>query len=300
MKSIILINKAFIILLIILCSCSKEQKNNSIEQENMNQIINTKIKGFNERPFYQIKVKSSGVNFDIRINDYPVFNFFRKSGGTNMEQPINNALLNSGKQYLTVKVYPIKGRDKIYPENKFSLILNKKNDAWIYDNEREIILTMPEIIIPKEGLPFWEYKAEFDANVPYNIEGWKNSKKIEELSDIQTKLSNIYNKLKFSIEQKNNEDFINLTKNKVEEEAVSLYEKQDEVSNGFQPEKEIVLPFNNCRIKFYGNGKLVRMETEDGESCLKTELMIDGKKEIYYYPIMFHMPSDKNEFEVIR
>ena len=31
-----------------------------------------------------------------------------------------------------------------------------------------------------------------------------------------------------------------------------------------------------------------------------SNLIIDGKKEIYYYPVFFHLPKDRNELEVIR
>lgn len=298
MKSSISINLILVNMLTFCYHC-KEHNNTKMSEINISQFVNTTIDSFTTRPLYQIKVKSSGVNFDIRINDFPIFRFFGKSGGTNIEYPINNAILNSGKQILTIKIYPIKGTKKILPTNTFSLVLNKKNDAWVYDNQREIILTMPTMIVPNEGLPYWEYKTEFDVVVPYDLCGWKNSKKIDDI-DVQKKILESYERLKNAIENKDDKLFIRLTKNKNEEEAISLYEKQEEDLIGFQKEREKVLPFDNCNIKFYGNGKLVRLETEDGESCLKTELIINGQKEIYYYPILFHMPQNSNELEIIR
>lgn len=299
MINIILIN---FLLFITFISCTKEQPSNTEIPQNskMSQSVNTQINAFTERPFYQIKIKTSGVNYDILINDFSVFSFYGNSGGTNSEYPINTGILASGKQSLTVKVYPIKGADKILPSNSFSLVINKKKDAWIFDNQREIVLTMPTMIVPESGLPYWEYKAEFDAVVPYNLQGWKNSSKLEDENNLQSRLMTAYNNLKTAIETKNNEEFIKLTKNKVDQEAISLYEKQEENANGFQAEKETVLPFDHCTMKFYGNGKLVRLEAEDGQPCLRSELIIDGKKEIYYYPVFFHLPKDRNELEVIR
>ncbi|HEX8576792.1 MAG TPA: hypothetical protein VF677_10915 [Flavobacterium sp.] len=156
------------------------------------------------------------------------------------------------------------------------------------------------MIVPKEGVPYWEFKTKFNAEVPYQLKSWKNSQKLNETSDIEGKLKTGYNKIKKAIEEKNNKEFINLTKNKTSEEAISLYEKQDESINGFQEENETILPFNNCKIKFYGNGRLVRLENEDGESCLKGRIIENGKPIEYNYPIMFHMPQNSSELEIIR
>ncbi|HEX8576791.1 MAG TPA: hypothetical protein VF677_10910 [Flavobacterium sp.] len=120
----------FIFLLIFNFSCSQNKNDNYPIKS---------ITNFNKRPYYQVKVKSSGVNFDIRINDLPVFRFFGESGGTNMEYPINTGILESGEQILTVKILPVKGRKLILPENTFSLEINKKSDAWVFDIKEKLL-----------------------------------------------------------------------------------------------------------------------------------------------------------------
>lgn len=282
-------------------ACSQKKSNDNTKlNATMDKSVNTTIDNFKERPYYQINVKSSGVNFDIRINDLPIFRFFGKAGGTNMEYPINTAILHSGKQNLTVKVYPIKGKELILPTDFFMLEINKKNDAWVFDNTREVLLSMPKMIIPDEGLPYYEYVADFKSNVPYQLKGWEDSQKLTAKSEIEKKVEIAYNKLKKTIEQKNNREFIKLTEKKISEEAISLFEKQDESQHGFQEEQEIILPFNNCKIKFYGYGKLVRLENEEGESCFKGKTVENGKPVEYSYPILFHMPQNSTELEIIR
>ncbi|PDS24371.1 hypothetical protein B0A78_07015 [Flavobacterium columnare NBRC 100251 = ATCC 23463] len=289
----------FLMMSTLTCSQKKNNDNTNINKT-MNKSVNTIIDSFKEKPYYHIKVKSSGVNFDIRINDLPIFRFFGESGGTNIEYPINTGILETGEQILTIKILPIKGKKMIAPENTFTLEINKKSDAWTFDNKREIILIIPKMEVPKEGIPYWEFKTKFNAEVPYQLSGWKNSKKLDQLPNIDKTIKDAYNKIKEAIEQKNNTNFALLTKRKTLEEAISLYEKQEKSLNGFQEEKETILPFTKCIIKFYGDGRLVRLEDEDGESCLKGETKENGKSVIYNYPILFHIPQNSNDLEIIR
>lgn len=97
MINIILIN---FLLFITLISCTKEQPSNTEipQKATMSETVNTQIDAFTERPFYQIKIKTSGVNYDILINDFSVFSFYGKSGGTNSEYPINMTFLQGHKR----------------------------------------------------------------------------------------------------------------------------------------------------------------------------------------------------------
>ncbi|MGV0922987.1 hypothetical protein [Empedobacter tilapiae] len=150
-----------------------------------------------------------------------------------------------------------------------------------------------------DNIPFWEYKAEFEAKVPYSFIGWFQSKDLSKIDNLNNLLDNAYNKIANTIENKDNVGFKKLVAKSFEVD-VMLYEKQvgDE---GFQPESEIVLPINCSKIGFYGNNRLIRYETKELESCFKTEVKLnEGKKEIYTYPIFFHIPQGSNELEVIR
>ena len=215
-----------------------------------------------------------------------------------MEFPINTGILESGDQILTIKVYPLKDNNTILPNSYFSLELNKKIDAWSFTNKREIILKIPDMIVPKEGLPYWEFQTKFSVYVPYQLTGWKNSEYIENTENIKKELNIAYEKIKNVIEKKDNSAFRLLVKNKIFEESVSLYEKQDDEITPFPEEK--ILPFTNCEIRFYGNGKLARLEDNNGESCLKSEIIKNGKSVIYTYPLFYHKPKNSSELEIIR
>ena len=108
--------------------------------------------------------------------------------------------------------------------------------------------------------------------------------------------------------------FISLAfaKSNNEIEKISLKHAQNSTINNFEnrpyylideitpcPEEKI-LPFTNCEIRFYGNGKLVRLEDNNGESCLKSEIIENGKSVIYTYPLFYHKPKNSSELEIIR
>lgn len=279
------------------------KQNNITERKTSKEMINQTnsiIEKFSARPYYQVNVKTSGVSFDIRINDFPVFTFFGKSGGTNMESPINNAILKSGTQTISVKVMPLKGRETIIKENFFSLKVNMKKDAYVFDNQREEILVFPEMVVPENGIPYWEFKATFEADVPYNLNGWMNSKNLIDQKNLENKVHSKYIELQKLINNKDNFGFSKAVKEKLNEEAISLYEKLEENPEGFQVAPEKALSISNCIMKFYGNGKLVTLENEYGESCLKTEVVEEGKTIVYTYDIFLHIPQGSDELEVIR
>lgn len=286
----------FISLLFIFYCCNG--KGNS-ENQIINQVNNVNEMKFEERPLYQVKIKSSAVGFDVRVNDFPILQYNEShGGGTEMEIPINHAILNSGKQNLKIKVFPLLGETTLRQNGVFEIELNKKVDAWIYDKSREILL--PRIVMEYDkNIPNWEYNFDFNANVPYSFEAWTNSMDLSKIENLDVLLNEAYMKLANSIESKNNNEFKELTKN-ASQVDVMLYEKQD-ASQEFQIESEKLIPMNKCKLRFYGNNKLVRYENENLESCFKTEVQLgNDEKEIYNYPFFFHMPQNSNELEVIR
>jgi hypothetical protein len=289
----------WVVLLLFNCN-SKISKNEKKELNEMNNSeINKHIEGFEDRPFYQAKIKTSGVGFDVRINDYPILQFNKATGGgTEMEIPINPAILSSGKQNLSIKVFPILGHSVIAEDGVFEIEINKKKDAWVYDGERDVILQNIKMKNLQNN-PMWEYQATFDANVPYSFIAWNNSRDLSKIDDLNQLLDDAYKKLAIAIESKDDAEFTKLVKD-ASQVDIMLYEKQNGII-GFQPEPEKILPMDGCNLKLYGNNKLVRYETIELESCLKSEIDLgNNEKEIYTYPIFFHLPQGANELKIIR
>lgn len=286
------------VLLVYGCTITKKETTsitNHMEQQSQ---INNQIDTFLERPFYQVKIKASSVGFDIRVNDFPILQYNKgESVSTEMEIPINPAILSSGTHEFSVRVFPLLGQTLISENGMFEFEINKKQDAWVYDGKREIILQ--PVKMNAKDLPFWEFKTKFEAEVPFSFTAWTKSQDLSEISNLGELLDNAYRKIAKTIEDKNNEDFREIFK-KTYEVDVMLYEKGSEMT-GFQAEPERVLPMNNCRIGLYGNNKLARYEDIELETCFKSEVHFDDDdKKIYSYPIFFHLPHGAKELEVIR
>lgn len=219
-----------------------------------------------------------------------------------MEVPINNAILKSGVQSISIKVLPLKGKKLISKQDEFTLKVNLKEDAYVYDNKRIEVLSMPKMLIGDKGVPYWEYIGEFNADVPYVNQGWSNGQDLTKFNkqELEKKVYSKYKEIQKIIEKKDNYSFQQMVELKLKEEAISLYEKLDENPEGFQNNPEKGLSLEGCKMKFYGKGKLVTLEDEYGESCLKTEVIENSEKIIYTYPVYLHIPQGSNELEIIR
>ena len=63
------------------------------------------IKHFPKEPIYQVYVKNSLCVYEILVNDYPVAKSFNY-GLEMTPYDLNNAILQSGKQKITLLIYP--------------------------------------------------------------------------------------------------------------------------------------------------------------------------------------------------
>src|SRR6218665_6896 len=65
------------------------------------------IKKYEEEPMYKMILSSSECSFSILVNDIPLYLFFGRSGGVSaISIPINWNVEKSGKQRITVRMYP--------------------------------------------------------------------------------------------------------------------------------------------------------------------------------------------------
>ena len=139
----------FIVSIIIL-NCVSKEKNNIMNIEERLSYITKNIKKFDYEPSYRLKVKTN-LNYEIRINDFPVAKKFNSNNGT-LWFPINIAIIESGSQKIQIKLYPSMINDtesNLTLENysMFELSIEKvlfSNEGTV-DNEQEIFTyTKPE------------------------------------------------------------------------------------------------------------------------------------------------------------
>ena len=92
---------------------------------------------------------------------------------------INDDIMKSGTQKVTIQLFPLgevdgKRYDTIDPDDSFRLKIyardqNKKYEPFQYDYlfEHEVEIT--------DSTPYFEETITFEAEVPYELEGWQNS-----------------------------------------------------------------------------------------------------------------------------
>lgn len=319
--------KNIIILLLVTCNfilgCSQNTNNEKeklqIKIDNkMITKIEQKINSFSFHTYYSIDFDNtdSGCQFDILVNDIPVFKFFNQDGGINSSAPINSCILKSGKQKLKLKLYPPINRSNIlvdYKENSpfyLKIMVGEPGTDGIVTNEK-MIYTLPFILLPKEGLPYWEIEIEFEAEVPYEFIGWSQSKDLTKVKDIEQKVLSKYKEIQQLLNKKDYYTFSKMKTEKDIEMNISFYLQPDQIAEGEEFDRQAFLEkdaevqaLNNAKIAFYGDGKLVTLENiEDKGSALRTIIRHTEnkeRKEVIKFPILFHIPQNSSELEIIR
>jgi len=94
------------VLVLLLTGCHGQQKTNTMGVDSMIDEMLGKIKRYPQEPVYYMGVQSSARSFQILVNDMPLLRFYDKGGLPGTQKPINYAVLKSGQQRFTVKIYP--------------------------------------------------------------------------------------------------------------------------------------------------------------------------------------------------
>jgi hypothetical protein len=296
-----------LLLICTLCSACAQKKNNQkdnnltmipiskkskhITKENFVEEIYNRVQRFDKEPMYFIRPAQGNCVYEILINDFPVVKDY------SIEQfatpiRINQAILKSGLQTVTVRLYPIGNTIKrAYGEGEtVTTLLPKtqmniqvvKYDAFNIDSsldaEKEVILhkapTDKEGKFIGAGLPYYEYTFTFEAEVPYEIESWKEGEDLINLDkerlekivvDYYQKMEKLYNSKNIDLVLKAH--FMSELK-----DAQALYRSKDDIQEVYDWLFETVniqtkefFPLKKYEIKFFGNGKIICLKNPSKE-----------------------------------
>lgn len=142
------------------------------------------------------------------------------------------------------------------------------------DEKEENIIMLKEFknsSIDKK-LPYYEVQWEFEAEVPYKLEGWNNAQDLRKLDeeDLEKKVVAKFNDLKKLLNNGNSPLFFKEQEFSLNEDFKALYinpktqeEWKSSLISFFDEQKNKMIPLENYRLKFYANGKLVTLERID-------------------------------------
>ena len=297
-----------LVILFTLYSCKSEKKGSpSSKDKNPKTEIKTTGKEKNYSVYYELNLP-----FEILVNDLVV----EKNMDTGMDGPdqLNQFILENGEQKIKIKAFhPFAERGGMFKPEDIALI-NEKLRIYLKDehaNEGKLqLIKVLKFPIIEDEVPFIEGEWSFDAEVPFNLEGWKNSKNLSAYGDDELekmviskfkelrKLLNTGNALDFMKELEfRNTEFYNA--NYFSTPQISDYEAS--LLATFAKLEGLMLPIENYKMRILGGGKVVSLERigkYKGQSVLIAE---DNKTNMLYTNYtMLYLPFGKNTLEIVR
>lgn len=300
-------------------SCSQTNKNNKesnmITKEQYNS-ISKEVKTYDYNPTYRLRINTVLCTYEIYVNDVLV-NYSFSVGRTAGEQSVDipQYILKSGKQNIRIKIYPnaiengvlekfINKNTEFSTRVVYGEYYKEKNDDW-----KEVFKYKLSDI--GDNLPYIEYKAIFEAKVPYELKGWTDGVDLskEDPKKLEEEVLKVYNKFKTAFEQKDVPTIADMIYNREKEIAQSHYMisgKEPNYDKGWEELEEKtnalkkMYPIENYETRIMGYGKLVAILVKDGK--LRNFSVISGStgEKRRFYGLLLYRPKSDAPLEVIR
>jgi len=294
-------------------------KEDIMNEENVKKVTNiyNQVKTYQYNPTYTLHIEiAANFTFEALVNDYPIFVEYtpRTISGS---IPINEAILKSGKQKLTIRMTPPVDKSynmghEIDMEN-IALKLSINYGEYVLEKVDQFKEALRYELPKQKGkLPYYEVNLEFDAIAPYqnDIEGWQDGVDLTK-EDKNKLLKEVEDFYKNMIQHYENHDVNSL--------ASKYYKRQFEIAQTLYQTKiydsqivadEWVKDVNETRpfifdqymLRFYGDGKMVALvKTDKYYINLSTIMREDPKtgKSVWYH-MYLHRPKPGAPLEVIR
>ena len=296
-----------------------------INASNFEQRLSNAVKHYEKEPMYYMRINKINCLVEILVNDYPVHDDYELSNyATPLE--INDAILKSGEQKLTYRLYPVGDLIKEeYGEGDTVTTLTNNTSISIsiikMDNNGEKNLEDEEVVMKHislndakgnfiaSGKPYYEFTFPFTAHVPYENEGWTKGQDLTKLDQklleqkavefykdyakmYEDKDSNLQAKLKFGEEKRNAIAFY-----KSHNDINSLWKKY---TDRFYYKNKKNSLINNYKMMFFGNGKIVFLLSNTlqlpyrGGGALKVDYTDNDGNQAFFMPnICLYLPEGK-------
>ncbi|UKB80817.1 hypothetical protein [Chryseobacterium sp. MEBOG07] len=261
-----------------------------------------------KEPYYTIDFTAVYCKFEVLVNDIPVI-AMETEGQMSPNVPVNFGISSSGEQKIEIKLLPVTGGQYIDSRTKFEYtikLFDVFNDKFVHEKDCGNFQFSEKETVKK--LPSLHHKSSFQAEIPYEMMKWEESRDLlsisKDTSYLNNKLDSIYKRISSLIESKQYDAFFELIKNREKNMALSMYLGNDDAkarlnslledfNDGFK-----IMPLPEGRVlKIYGNGKLATYKKLNGEPAFF--LFKEKTKEELMLELMFHIPQGKEEFEVI-
>ena len=255
-------------------------------------------------PFYALSLDAAG-DFQVYINDILIAYYYQK-GATTLTIPINREILRSGKQKIRIKLES----DKLLESDeleyyKFKILKFDSMDAI----DSDVIVDCKFDVEKSKKVKIFSQTWDFISEVPYSLKGWSKSENLlnEDKDELLKEVLFTYNDFRNILKKKDTRLFYLKTQNRDDEINKALYFNNNNIKEDkLQTENTIqsiseVLPMENFKMVFYGEGKMVGLIHIDDKN--KDESPIQAKlndNSIEIFDLILHRPKAGAPLEIIR
>ena len=275
-----------ILLMIYLTACSQEKKETMKTSRDIYSLYK-EIKKYNEEPMYKLILTSSECSFYVLVNDIPLYKFFGQSGGVGATSlPMNWNIEKSGKQKITIKMYPKYNADTKEVDKNLGV-----NAGVKFSIEKEI--NQEDETILEFNTPFKDFDGKggggflypertyyeetifVDLAVPFEISTLNDAQKLytdnsEKLKQLEKEAVSKYNQIRHIYMTGTKDELASINYGKEKRIAQQLYYNKEEIKNGWDNDYQFrtdsnleffdLKPVENYKMTFYAEGKLVCLE----------------------------------------
>jgi len=233
------------------CNGQQEKKINSNKQPVMIQ-----------NPYYIAEITSSRCSVEFLLNGIPNYNHFEEENTAStatIEWPINPFIIENGLQHFEIKVMPLKNSSSILPKAFVRVKIYKTEAIQEYIPHESVSEEIEVTFTDKKNLPFYIIKDIFQAELPFNFTGWKNSVDLskENKDELYQEIIKWNEEIASIYQTSNQEKYYTAFKSRDMELNKSLYLPQSK-SFSFHPQDKYILPLPNklYKLELYADGKL--------------------------------------------
>ncbi|MCV9929012.1 hypothetical protein OIU83_15205 [Flavobacterium sp. LS1R49] len=272
-----------------------------------------KIEKFDTRPLYILQVNKNNCRVLVSCNDIPHWITFFDNTGASTPLFINDYIPKSGKQIITIQIYPKEGEEFIADnadvDVKLKYAKDKDDGVDTYTNLAHVEL--PEDVGSKKT-PYLELKIPFEASVPFDFSrDLETAQDLSKVPNIDEKILKKYNQLRDLLVKGDWFNFMKEIENSDLKSCSYLYATKQELITEDKVENMDItrLKLNvidrkvdaikNYEIGLYANNKLGLLRNKKDKTEIlnvefKTDKGIDGATK----PIILYMPAGSNELKV--
>ena len=303
-------------------SCSQPapvNQNPNITADNLVEEIAKQVKNYPSEPQYVMHYFNGVCNFEIYINDFKVVKSFNNESFKTSER-INPFLLSKNNQ-LKIILYPRDSVNKLNLQAGLDLKVNSYENTDRFSIEKQqsnlFIYQTPEDengFFKYAGKEYFEQTVAFTLpDVPYKIEGWKDSQDLRNFDKklLEQKVLQAYQMIQKSFKERDLDKIAQFSYNKMKDQAIAQYFDEEEVQEGWEELISIAgadnlefFSLENYELVFYGEGRLVGLKSKKkdkgfrGASALLCKFKREGKWVGAELDYLLHIPKGKTEFEI--